>query len=103
MQTVTSREVQNHYGEFLESVQDDVVCVTRHGRPLFWALSDRDVRTQDPSAFIGRMLLLRGQLRRESGLPQESIEKTFERLDPAIQAEGLSEDDVSAVVRSQRA
>ena len=82
MQLVTSSEVQSQYGKFLESVQDDLVCVTRHGRPLFWALSDRHVRVPDPSILIGRMLLLHGQLNRGTQeRAGDAFGKVLEELD----------------------
>ena len=106
MQTLTSRDVQVHYGEFVESVQDDVVCVTRHGRPLYWALSDSHLRAQDPSVFIGRMLRLRGQIERERAqrteapLPRFSV--ALQQLDNSIEPSGLSEADVMQIVHENR-
>ncbi len=102
MQTIASREVQNRYGEFIESVQDDVVCVTRHGRPLFWAVSDRHMRTSDPSVFIGRMLLLRGQLERQTNATRESFDQTLERLDATITPGELTEEAVTDIVHANR-
>ena len=58
MQTITSRDVQTNYGSFTEAVTDDTVCVTRHGRPLYYAISARQT---NPELFIGRMLLTFGQ------------------------------------------
>ena len=106
MQTLTSRDVQVHYGEFVESVQDDVVCVTRHGRPLYWALSDSHLRAQDPSVFIGRMLRLRGQIERERAqrteAPLPSFSDALQQLDNSIDPSGLSENDVMQVVHENR-
>jgi len=104
MQTVTSREVQNRYGEFIESVQDDLVCVTRHGRPLFWAVSDRHVRAPDPSVLIGRMLLLHGQLNRETQARAGDVfEKVLEGLDASIDPQGLTPEKVMTIVHENRA
>lgn len=103
MQTVTSREVQTRYGEFVETVQDDVVCVTRHGRPLYWAVSDRLVRAPDPGVLIGRMLLLHGQLNQQTGAGQgDSFGKVLETLDSSVDTQGLDEDAVMAVVHEHR-
>lgn len=103
MQTVTSREVQNKYGDFVESVQDDVVCVTRHGRPLFWAVSDRHVRAPDPSILIGRMLLLHGQLNRASDAKQgDAFGRTLETLDANIDPQDLTEEQVMSIVHENR-
>lgn len=106
MQTLTSRDVQVRYGEFVESVQDDVVCVTRHGRPLYWALSDSHLRAQDPSVFIGRLLRLRGQIEREraqrSGAPLQSFADALQQLDSSIEPGGLTEADVMQVVHENR-
>ncbi len=103
MQTVTSREVQNRYGEFIESVQDDMVCVTRHGRPLFWAVSDRHVRSADPSVLIGRMLLLHGQLNRAStARAGDVLGQTLSDLDAAIDPNGLTEEHLMTIVHGNR-
>jgi prevent-host-death family protein len=103
MQTVTSREVQNRYGEFIESVQDDMVCVTRHGRPLFWAVSDRHVRAADPSVLIGRMLLLHGQLNRaKTARAGDMLGQTLFDLDAAIDPKGLTEENVMTIVHGNR-
>ncbi len=106
MQTLTSRDVQVRYGEFVESVQDGVVCVTRHGRPLYWALSDSHLRAQDPSVFIGRMLRLRGQIVREqaqrAGVKPPSLSDALQPLDSSIDPNGLTEDDVMQVVHDNR-
>ncbi len=103
MQTVTSREVQSRYGEFVESVQDDLVCVTRHGRPLFWAVADRHVRAADPSVLIGRMLLLHGQLNRQATeRAGDVLEKTLSELDAAINPVDLTEDQVMTIVHGNR-
>jgi antitoxin (DNA-binding transcriptional repressor) of toxin-antitoxin stability system len=103
MQTLSSREVQNHYGEFVEAVQDELVCVTRHGRPLFWAVADRHVRAEDPSVLIGRLLLLHGQLNRDtSPLPGDSFNKVLEKLDASIDTAGLTPADINAMVDAAR-
>ena len=106
MQTLTSRDVQVRYGEFVESVQADVVCVTRHGRPLYWALSDSHLRAQDPSVFIGRMLRLRGQIERERAqrldVPLPSFADALQQLDSSIEPSGLSDADVMQVVHDNR-
>ena len=107
MQTLTSRDVQVRYGEFVESVQEDVVCVTRHGRPLYWALSDSHLRAQDPSVFIGRMLRLRGQIEREraqrtAAVPLPSFSDALQQLDSSIDPSGLSEADVMQIVHENR-
>ncbi len=103
MQTLTSREVQSRYGEFVESVQDDLVCVTRHGRPLFWAVSDRHVRAPDPSLLIGRMLLLHGQLNREAQVPAGvAFGKLLDGLDGTINDSGLTQEQVMTIVHENR-
>lgn len=103
MQTLTSRDVQSRYGEFVESVQDDVVCVTRHGRPLYWAVSDRHVRAPDPSILIGRMLLLHGQLNRVSDArPGDVLGKVLQDLDASIDPQDLTEEQVMTVVHENR-
>jgi hypothetical protein len=103
MLTVTSKDVQNHYGEFLETVQDELACVTRHGRPLFWAISDRHVR-DDPNALIGRLLLLNGQLRKQSAkVGQEDFGQFLEReVDPVLKTAGVTEEEVSKIVHEAR-
>lgn len=103
MQTVTSREVQSRYGEFVESVQDDVVCVTRHGRPLFWAVSDRHVRATNPSVLIGRMLLLHGQLNPDSSdRPGDVFGQVLAELDASIVPGKLTEENVMTIVHENR-
>lgn len=109
MLALASREVQNHYGEFVETVQDDVVCVTRHGRPLYWALSERHLRASDPSVLIGRLLLLRGQLERQAqaqsgqtGVVPESLTQMLRKSDAQLQTAGLSEKGVAELVRANR-
>ena len=103
MQTVTSREVQSHYGEFIESVQDDVVCVTQHGRPLFWAVSDHHVRSPDPSILIGRMLLLHGQLnpttQERAG---DALVKVLDGLEGSIDVQDLTQQEVMTIVHENR-
>ena len=103
MLTVTSKEVQNRYGEFLETVQDDLACVTRHGRPLFWAISDRQVR-DEPSALIGRLLLLNGQLRKQNGkAPKGSFGQFLEReVDPVLKTADITQEDVTKIVNESR-
>ena len=104
MQSVTSSEVQTQYGKFLESVQDDLVCVTRHGRPLFWALSDRHVRAPDLSILIGRMLLLHGQLNRETQeRAGDAFGKVLEELDASVDLQDLTQEKVMTIVHENRA
>ena len=104
MQLVTSSEVQSQYGKFLESVQDDLVCVTRHGRPLFWALSDRHVRAPDPSLLIGRMLLLHGQLNRATQeRAGDAFGKVLEELDDSLDPQDLTQEKVMTIVHENRA
>jgi hypothetical protein len=104
MITVTSKDVQTRYGEFVESLQDDVACVTRHGRPLFWAISDRQMRAKDPSELIGRLLLLNGQLRKENEkTPKESFAAFLDReIDPSLMTDGITVDDVTKIVNDNR-
>lgn len=101
---LSSREVQNRFGDFVASVEDDVVCVTRHGRPLFWAMSDRQVREDDPSVLIGRLLLLRGQVRQEQNRsPSESFATVVEReIDQVIKTDGLTQESVTAIIDERR-
>lgn len=102
MQTITSREVQNHYGDFLESMQNDMVRVTRHGRPLFWAISDRAVRG-DPAILIGRILLLGGQANPYQGdRPGDDLQKLLDGFGSPTDTTGLTEDDVMQVVHENR-
>lgn len=103
MLKMTAREVQVRHGDFVKSVQKDVVCVTRHGRPLYWAVSDRQVRGHDPSVLIGRLLLLNGQLRQaEQGAPTESLSQALEReVDPVITT-GLTPNAVEQIVHESR-
>lgn len=106
MQTLTSRDVQTRYGEFVETVQDDMVCVTRHGRPLYWALADRQVRggeAGDPSLLVGRMLLLHGQLNPDrTGTAGDGFAAVLNRLDASIQPGNLTELDVMDIVHAHR-
>ena len=102
MQTLTSREVQSRYGDFLESVQDDMVRVTRHGRPLFWAISDRDVRG-DPAILIGRILLLSALAHPYQGKrPGDDLAKLLNSFGTSAETAGLSEDDVMQIVHDNR-
>jgi hypothetical protein len=104
MLTVTSKEVQNRYGEFLETIEDDFTCVTRHSRPLFWAIADRQVRA-DPSVLIGRLLLLNGQLRQQQGkeASAESFGQFLERaVDPVLKTAGMTQADVTHIVHEVR-
>ncbi len=103
MLTVTSKEVQNHYGEFLETIEDDLTCVTRHSRPLFWAIADRQVR-DDPSVLIGRLLLLNGQLRQQQGkASKESFGQFLESaVDPVLKTAGMTQADVTNIVHEVR-
>jgi hypothetical protein len=104
MQTVTSREVQSRYGEFVEAVQDDLVCVTRHGRRLFWAVSDRHVSASDPNILIGRLLLLNGQMNRANTENAGEGFTTFleAEIDPSISPGVLSVDEVTQFVDDTR-
>jgi hypothetical protein len=103
MLTVTSKEVQNHYGEFLEKVQDDVTCVTRYGRSLYWTISDRQIR-DDPKVLIGKLLLLNGQLRQQSGTAsQEGFGQFLAReVDPVLKTSGMTQKDINQIVHDAR-
>jgi hypothetical protein len=108
MQTLTSREVQNQYGNFLEAMQDDIVCVTRHGRPLFWAMSEREVRG-DPSVLIGRAMLMRGQakraLRESEGRTEEGadvLREVLNAIDASSSGETMTEEEVMQFVHDNR-
>ncbi len=103
MLKVTSKEVQNRYGEFLEKVQDDVTCVTRHGRSLYWTISDRQVR-DDPRVLIGKLLLLNGQLRQQGGNAiQEGFGQFLSReVDPVLKTAGMTQEDVTKIVNESR-
>jgi hypothetical protein len=84
-------------------VQEDVVCVTRHGRPLFWAVADRLVRTPDPSILIGRMLLLHGQLKRStSEHPGDAFSQILEGLDSSIDPQALTQENIMTLVHENR-
>ena len=104
MQTVTSRDVQSRYGEFVEAVQDDLVCVTRHGRRLFWAVSDRHVSASDPNILISRLLLLNGQMNRAKAANAGDSFTTFleKEIDPSVILSGLSVDEVTQFVNDTR-
>jgi hypothetical protein len=103
MLTVTSKEVQNRYGQFLETIEDDLTCVTRHSRPLFWAIADRQVR-DDPSVLIGRLLLLNGQLRQQQGKAgKERFGQFLEQaVDPVLKTTGITQADVTNIVHEAR-
>ena len=107
MLIVTSREVQSHYGEFIESVEDDLVCVTRHGRPLFWAVSDRQVRSDDPSILVGRLLLLNGQLRKQKGL-ERGVDPTAlqdflaQEVDSSLNTKLTTPEELSKLIHASR-
>lgn len=104
MQTLTSREVQSRYGEFVEAVQDDLVCVTRHGRRLFWAVSDRHVSDKDPNTLISRLLLLNGQMNRKTvDAAGDSFTAFLEKeIDPSIATGALTAEDVTRIVNDAR-
>jgi hypothetical protein len=58
MLNLSSRDVQTQYGQFADAVMDGPVCVTRHGRPLYYAVSARPASAE---LLIGRLLLAFGQ------------------------------------------
>lgn len=102
MQTITSRDVQTRFGDFLENVQSSMVRVTRHGRPLFWAISDRDVRG-DPALLIGRILLLNGQANAYQGeRAGDHLAKLLDSFDQSSAHRDLNEDDVMQIVHDNR-
>jgi len=99
MLTLTSRDVQNRFGDFVESTNDDVVCVTRHGRPLFLAVSLRE----DPSTLVSRVLLAYGQAHayrgNNAGQALRELSATFGNR---ATEEGLTEADVTQLVHDNR-
>lgn len=96
---MTSRDVQNNFGDFVECTNDGVVCVTSQGSPLFLAISLRE----DPSTLVGRVLLAYGQA---NAYRAERPGKTLHELtssfgNQAAQA-GLTEADVMQLVHDNR-
>ena len=99
MQTITSREVQNRFGDFVESMNDDVVCVTRHGRPLFLAVSMRD----DPSRLVSRVLLAYGQANAYRGdQPGKAMRELTASFGNRAAEDGFTEADVMQLVHDNR-
>jgi prevent-host-death family protein len=43
MKTMTSVEAQNGFGRLLDTVQREVVAITRHGRPTAFIVSPQDM------------------------------------------------------------
>lgn len=102
MQTLTSRDVQTNYGGFTEAVTDDTVCVTRHGRPFYYAIS---ARQNNPELFIGRMLLAFGQTHVDTAPDSGSRFASFvEALghSPLTDGEGLTDQDVAQISHDNR-
>jgi len=105
MQTITSRDVQTNYGSFTEAVTDDTVCVTRHGRPLYYAISARQT---NPELFIGRMLLTFGQTHTDgaadAGDRFAGFVQALGHTTPADHVAGdtLTEQDVAQIVDDNR-
>ena len=99
MQTLTSRDVQNRFGDFLETMSDDVVCVTRHGRPLFLAISMRD----DPNTLVGRVLLAYGQANAYKGnTPGKAMRELIADFGNRAEQDGLTQADVTQLVHENR-
>jgi hypothetical protein len=90
MLKITSKDVQNHYGEFIESLQSELICVTRHGRSLFWAISDRQLRAEDPSMLIDQLLGLHEQSNKQKQVITN--EKTSQRMKSSADLESTFDD-----------
>lgn len=101
MQTITSRDVQTNYGSFTEAVTDDTVCVTRHGRPLYYAISARQA---NPELFVGRILLTFGQTHADT---QADAGNRFEGFVKALghtatASNSLTEEEIAQIVDDNR-
>jgi len=99
MLTITSREVQNRFGDFVESMNDDVVCVTRHGRPLFLAVSMRD----DPATLVSKVLLAYGQANVYRGeKPGKAMRTLTAGFGNRAAEDGFTEAEVMQLVHENR-
>lgn len=108
MQIITSRDVQTNYGSFTEAVTDDTVCVTRHGRPLYYAMSARQT---NPELFISRMLLTFGQTHSDNRVGANDAGERFAGFVQALghtapasdtASDALTEQDIAQIVDDNR-
>ena len=100
MLTMTSRDVQTGYGNFVESTQEDTVCVTRHGRPLFYAVPAKKYSAQ---YLWGQLVLEQGQRDRVTGDGRGNEMKLAMQAVPRHDVlESMSEADVMAFVKANR-
>lgn len=87
MESVTSVEAQNRFGELLERAQREPIAVTRHGRTVAYVVGPQDMPGHDLAA------------RRESAARWYA---EFSRDVPVAAASALSDDDVTRLVHELR-
>lgn len=91
MITKTSAEAQNQFGQLLDLVQREPVIVTRHGRPVAFMFSPRDMEE-----------LVSIKQRRDIAAKDRDARRkqTIESTTPATA--GFTEEDAKQVVHEER-
>ncbi len=92
MITKTSAEAQNQFGQLLDTVQREPVIITRHGRPVAFIFSPRDME---------ELVSIKERRSKASKDYDARRKKAKESKTPATA--GFSEEDASRKVHEERA
>lgn len=99
MRTMTSLDAQNHFGELIDTSQREPVLITRRGRPVSLVLST----SANPATTLLQVMKLMSEL---SPLKGDNAVKAFDaytqKISTTAEEEGLTEDDIAALVHANR-
>lgn len=88
---MTSVEAQNHFGRLLDTVQQETVAITRHGRPTAFIVSPREMAE-----------LLNARRRRSRAVTDLNKWSAQAKKKAAPSSARLSEEDVTRLVHKAR-
>jgi prevent-host-death family protein len=99
MRTMTSLDAQNHFGELIDTSQREPVLITRRGRPVSVVLSTAG----NPANTLLQIMKLMSELSPLKGdAAANAYEAYKQKIGGAAECDGLSEEDITALVHANR-
>jgi prevent-host-death family protein len=104
MQTMTSLDAQNRFGEMIDASQREPVLITRRGRPVSFVISapSRGVVNGSQASLLHFMKLVAELAPLRGNEASSAYQAYADKLDNYKKTDGLTEEQITALVHEVR-
>jgi prevent-host-death family protein len=104
MQTMTSLEAQNRFGEMIDTSQREPVLITRRGRPVSFVISapSRGAASGSQASLLHFMKLVAELAPLRGKEAADAYAAYSDKLDNQAKTDGLTEEQITALVHASR-